>query len=84
MVSVVGTVSGAFSWILSHPAEITTIAGMIGAVCSALISLLALLRVVIGVIRRRRRNRRARLEHAAYDVPFDGGMHEDDPEDFSR
>ena len=49
-----GALSGLASWILSHSIEITNVAGMIGAIGSAALTIAAILTKLIGWIRARR------------------------------
>jgi hypothetical protein len=76
--ALVGVTGGALSWMLSHTAEITGVAGMIGAVCTALISLVGVfsfflnrLRAVRAWFAMRRHNREQRRKHFRRIEPHD-------------
>lgn len=75
--TLVGGVSGALSWLFAHTADITQVAGMLGALATAGLALLTLTVKLIRVARdlrawwtQRGRNRGQRRRHLR-DEPFD-------------
>lgn len=66
----IGGASGAAAWFIAHAAQVTSIAGAIGAVATASIALLSFGRLIIGEFRRWKQNREQRRKWKRHD-PFD-------------